>query len=294
MVILVSGHSRSGTHFIIDAIVRNFKGAMFSVIRPGFPSVENLFNPHDKGVTERFYDYVFSGDNDNEIRICKTHIIAEEFDMALSRDDYFVNDKDKQIVDYLYNQAKIIYMTRDVRDVLVSMYRFMRLGGGYQSGLRGRLADATVSEFVRSPNYRVMPCRAFSEIDKNLVYYWANHVKQWQKPNIYQMHYAELKNNFEKNIKDMSKALNWDHLLADNISEPKVSKVSGGFFSRLPHFLKLKLQPKDSTAVSPYKGVVGSHKSHFNEEDYAFIEANSQLVKENARNGWKLEGFPIP
>ncbi|MCA9405513.1 MAG: sulfotransferase domain-containing protein [Candidatus Omnitrophica bacterium] len=278
MVILVCGHSRSGNHFTIDSLVKNFKDASFGIFRPGYAAIENLVVPHDSGVTELFYDFIFNYNKDQEIRICKTHLLPEEIETALSRDDYFLNKKDRVIIDFLYNEAKVIYIQRDVKDVMVSLYYFMKLGGGYQVGLRERLAHMSIAEFIRSPNYHIYPPRGFADFDRNRIVYWAYHVQQWMKRKVCPIQYETLSQDFESTLKKISEYCGGEEILRNDLSKPSMSDQKNSLINRVLKKLRIKLSSKESTAVSPYKGISGSHKAHFSDEDYRFIDKNIQMV----------------
>jgi hypothetical protein len=280
ITVLVVSHERSGTHFLIDSISRNFRNAVFPVIRPSYSSLENLFLPHDKRITEKFYDFLFDRSPEGGVKLFKTHILPLEFEMALERKDYFPDRRDREIVDYLYNCAPKIYIQRDVKDVMVSLFHYMKSGGGLHVAMAERIAEISFSEFIRLPNFHIMPCRSFSDIDKNLVTYWTNHTKQWHKKKIISVTFEELKTNFLAAIQRLSVDLNINHLLLENISPsalPPSPKHPENLMERV--FFKIKKRlgfPKIdlSTAVQPRKGIIGDHRSHFSREDYVFVREN--------------------
>ena len=51
-VVVVSGHPRSGTHLVIDAIRLNIHNSDFPLIRPSFSTREHLILPHDNQVLD--------------------------------------------------------------------------------------------------------------------------------------------------------------------------------------------------------------------------------------------------
>jgi len=268
-ILLVISHPRSGTHFLIDSIVRNFKNTKFPRIRPSFASVENLFLFHDSKVSEMFHNYVFN-DMGEEIRIVKTHILPDEFEAALGNGRYFSNIKDKRIVEYLYNEAQKIYISRDVKDVIISWYYYHKNGAGLHNAMKLRIQEATISEFMRSPNYHIMPCRSFSDFDQNLIRYWKYHNEQWEGKDVIKVRYEGLKNTFVQTIRYIAKELGKENSLIEDITKPPFLKQSDNFLiKRIQYRIKRML---GVTAVSPRKGVIGDHKSHFSPDDYRFIE----------------------
>lgn len=281
--VLIVSHERSGTHFLIDSIRKNFRNAIFPAIRPSYSSVENLFLPHDKNVTRKFYDFLFNESSKEGIKLFKTHLLPMEFEIALKNEDYFSDIRDREIVSYLYNYTPKVYIKRDVHDLLVSLFHYMKNGGGLQVAMRERIADISFSEFIRLPNYHIMPCRSFSEIDKNLITYWANHVKQWQKKEVVLITFEELKKNFMDTLNKLAIDLEIRHFLLENISPPDLpippdppKSIVGKAFLRIKNKMSI---PKNelSTAVLPRKGIIGDHKTHFSDDDYVFVRESLGL-----------------
>ncbi len=279
MVVLVASHPRSGTHFLIDSILQNFNGAELRPIRPGFSSLENLLLIHDKGCTDEFYDFVFGKGQENELRICKTHVLASELKDSLEKKG-FLTEKDREIVSYLFFKAPKVYIKRDVRDTLVSLYHFERNGGGLFGNLKKRLAQASISEFLRMPNHLIFPCREFQEFDRNVVTYWAEHMRQWDEQETVEIQYEDLKENFEKSIRQLAQELKVGHLLKEEIRQPQISKLPSNIFSRLPRRIQNRFVNKTLTAVFPRKGIVGDHKTHFTQEDYLFINKQAMEIQD--------------
>jgi len=283
-IILIVSHQRSGTHFLIDSIVKNFNNAVFPHIRPSFSTVENLLLPHDNQVTENFYNFLFSDKNDAKIKIFKTHLLPDEFEIVLNNKIYFPNLKDRKIVEYIYKNCTKIYITRDVYDVIVSLYYYMKNGGGLQNAMRQRLAEISLYDFIRMPNYHIMPCRGFSDFDRNIITYWSYHIKQWSKNNVLHVSFEDLTKNFEKTIHAIAEKLDKTDLLVENISKPimkrpsryRILDVTRKIIKRI---LKIKSNNFESTAVKPRKGIIGDHKTIFSEEDYDFIKKQLDNIR---------------
>lgn len=291
-IILVISHERSGTHFLIDSLVNNFKNVVFPVMRPSFSTVENLLLPHDKGVAEAFHSFLFR-DNDGEgAKIFKTHLLPDEFELALNTENYFAFPQDRESVEYLYRHALKIYISRDVRDVMVSRYHYMKSGGGLHIAMDQKFSELTVSQFIRLPNYHIMPCRSFAVYDKNLITYWKYHTNTWKRQYVSHVTYEDLKTNFTSVIKAIGTQLDIGHLLIANISQPAFSKPSANFFVKIRNrglrLLRLKKNDK-ITAVKPRIGVIGDHATCFNEDDYRFIDKN--LFESNSQSQSPVRGY---
>lgn len=273
--ILVVSHPRSGTHFLIDSIMRNFRDMEFPHIRPSFPSMENLLLYHDRNVSDMFHDYVFSSNGKN--RIVKTHILPDEFEMALNSKKYFPNPKDRRIMEHVYFNAEKLYISRDVKDVMVSWFYYHKSGAALHGAMASRIQDATLPEFIRFSNHHIMPCRGFSDFDENLITYWSYHNKRWKEQNVISLQYEDLKCNFERTMRYIASKLNVEDMLLPDITKPPFIKLSSNkWINRIKYRISRKL---GITAVQPRKGVVGDHKSHLLPDDYAFIDRSSRIYQ---------------
>lgn len=109
--ILVASHRRSGTHWTIDSIRHNFPSVnnqfiTLERILPNHPSPMNL---------DEFNSYL---DNKGEKAIIKTHLTPFEVEKMA---DYHV----KKIIQSIFNRSKIVYVVRDGRDVLNSLFYYV-------------------------------------------------------------------------------------------------------------------------------------------------------------------------
>lgn len=274
--ILVISHARSGNHLIIDSMRKNFNHTNFLVHRPSFSTVENLFLPHDHKVTDAFYDFTFNNQNDG-INIYKTHLLPEEFEKALSTPNFFSNPKDKEIVQFLYEKAEKVFIHRDVHDAMTSWFIFCKKGGGLHLLTKERIAAADLSEFIRLPNFWIMPCRGFEQYDQNLITYWAYHTMVWKKQkDVYITSFLDWKKEYVENVQKFSDHFHLENFLIKPIEEPELQIASN---NRYIEFVKIRFLYKIfpprffSTAVTPHKGVVGEYKKHMSdpEKDETFI-----------------------
>ncbi|MGE0268301.1 MAG: sulfotransferase domain-containing protein [Candidatus Omnitrophota bacterium] len=292
MNVLVISHQRSGTHFLIDSILNNIENTVFPEIRPSYSSIQNLLLPHDQEVTDRFYEYTFPKEHNTELRIFKTHILPEEFEIALHENGLPEDSKERIILEQLYYNSRKVYILRDPYDTLVSRFHYEKSGGGIYNAMESRLKEMTPSEYIRSFNYHIMPGRAMKDYDRNVVAYLAYHQKVWLMHDVIAVNYENLKNSFEETIKKLAASLGLQEHLKTNIRKPvilKPSNVIGSHFVYKVQRKILKWANIRSTVVKPRKGVVGDHKNYFSKEDYEFIDREIQRINEMAYGPVRVE-----
>ena len=272
-LILVGGHERSGNHFLVNALRLNIKGAVFPFIRPTLPNLENLVLPHDRDVFDGFRKHL-SGEY-GQIRIFKTHMLPSEIEAALSLKG-LLNEEEKELIGYVYHNARRLYITRDGRDVLVSLYHYMRDGGGIQVGMQGRLERMSFSEFLRMPNHHIHTVRSFQPYDENVVTFWRRHMEEWTSlPDVILTSYEELHDNFEGTISKLAGQLGVEAFLVDPIQQASMRRsqkyplkariaIKLGLQNRLPSLFK-------DISVVPRKGIIGDWENHFSQADQDFF-----------------------
>lgn len=270
--ILVASHQRSGTHFLIDSLRLNLKGAAFPLMHPSYPSLENLLLPHGEDVFEGFLNHA-AGAN-GAIPIFKTHLLPSEIEAACTSPGPLAPEE-RTFLEDLYRKACKVYIRRDGRDVLVSLYHLMREGVGLHSGLKTRLAMTTFSDFIRMPNNHIHTVRSFQPFDANRVTYWLHHVEEWMSVSeSLTVNYEDLHGEFEQSVIQLANDLS----LGGSLVEP-IRRMAIGPVRKRP--LPMRLAKKlinpggiTSTAVLPRKGIVGDWKNHFDEDDLRFYLDN--------------------
>ena len=275
--ILVASHERSGTHFLIDALRLNLKGASFPFVRPSTPALETLTLPHDKDMFEQLSAHAAGAHG--QFPIFKTHLLPSEIQAALSLPG-FLTGAEKEFLEYIFEKALKVYIHRDGRDVLVSLYHFMRQGNGLHLGLSSRLERMSFQDFIRIPNYHIHTVRSFQAFDTNLITYWRNHVLEWTSlEGMTTVSYEELHGDMGQTLVGLSQQLNLEDHLAERVRGVPLRK--GNKYPLMARIMK-KLGLLDqrrtmvaSTAVAPRKGIVGDWQNHFGPEDLEYFTENA-------------------
>ncbi|MGD1703875.1 sulfotransferase domain-containing protein [Dapis sp. BLCC M229] len=221
--ILVVSHRRSGTHFTIDSIRHNFPS-----VNNQFITLERILPNHQNPMNlDEFKSYL---DNKSEKIIIKTHLTPFEIDKIAYPDV-------KKIIQSIFDRSRIVYVVRDGRDVLNSLFY-------YVSSFSKRTEKLTFTEFLK---------QSYENKKKiNRVEYWQLHVKSWlaQENNIFMLKYESLAQDFNDVVQQLERYLE---------------------IQKNQQIYKPELKSKSSSAVSPRKGLVGDYKQNFSEDDIAFF-----------------------
>lgn len=172
----VVSHERSGTHFTIDSIARNFEG------------YESLHN-----VGEFFGPYP-----DSERHLAETRAALAEFHTWTG---LVKTHADHDLFTKAFPQAPVIYVVRDPRDVMVSWWHYLNNPTYYKYNpavpFQGSLG---IGEFLRRP---CTPFLAYSYSVvggfANAVDRWCDHVKGWTRPSgkVLVIRYEDLSRSFD-------------------------------------------------------------------------------------------------
>lgn len=152
--IIVASHRRSGTHLTIDAIANNL-----APYRAGYFNLDTLNARHAGSVA------VDSAKRklDTAPHILKTHA---HHDLGA----FFGNSSQViSFVESLLNDSKLIYVVRDGRDVLTSLYYYVQR-------FRPEITEVSFSDFIRMKNeFESETCA----VDFDRVQYWNYHLTGW-------------------------------------------------------------------------------------------------------------------
>jgi hypothetical protein len=253
--IIVISHRRSGTHWTLDALRHNFRG-----VDPTPLVLDRVLPWHPQHLPlEQFEEQIRDGAG---IRLIKTHVPPTLAPFRVDRSvDRFTRS--------LLSESNRVYVYRDGRDVLVSLYLYMQ-------HFDETVSAATFSEFVRMENqFDVIPGQ---ETTYNRVQYWKAHVTGWlDDPGTVSVAYEQLHESYESTIARIGRVLD----LATSGPVKLVSPPStwiGKLAIRVAR--KLGIETRTS-AILPHRGTTGTWKRYFSEGDIEFFNRHAgRLLRE--------------
>lgn len=240
-LIVVGSHRRSGTHWVIDAIRHNF------------PDVEYQFHNLDR-ISPGHQDHI---PLDRFVRMLsrssKCSILKSHMKSRLT----FFDGEEKHFVEEVLRKNRVIYVYRDGRDVLVSLYHYIR---AFRNDL------PSFADFIRMRN-DFDP----SSDSANRVEFWKSHVSGWlARPDlkIATISYEALWSDYKGAVRALGDFLNLP-LRPNGIERIDLKKY--GLIRRLLR----RIYPRSArtSAILPHKGMVGEWKGHFTEEDLSLFDS---------------------
>jgi hypothetical protein len=169
---------------------------------------------------------------------------------------------EKELFDYvqaLLGRSRIVYVYRDGRDVMVSLYHYMR---HYDPNIR----NVSFSDFIRMPNKFDSPTS--TQLGSGRVEYWRSHVEGWlEQPGVQAISYEQLYGAYEVTIKRLADRLDMELGTSLQPVRPAVTRLHRAALRAAT----LLGYDRRSTAILPRKGVIGEWKQHFSEEDIEFF-----------------------
>jgi hypothetical protein len=186
MNIVVVSHERSGTHFLINTIARNFS------ITPGYIDIPRKNN---KEYDNKWYNkyrkevrkFCESKYNKDAGRIFKTHHQTWFFEPYMGQ---------------FKKHFHVFYIVRDPRDVFVScFYYFNRHNKDFP-------VTKTVGDLLRTKPYEHNwdSGRSFIK-SESMVERWCRHVSGWIEQGVNIITYSDLKRKFDKQVDKIGKVI---------------------------------------------------------------------------------------
>lgn len=230
--ILVVTHERSGTHLLIN-LINYKKNGQFKTI--GF-----INNVHNKTLTIDDYKWqvykdIISNSYD-ETLVCKSHHQVQFFENYL---------------DFLFEKYHVIYVKRELKDVLVSYYKFLPFP-------KDKDFFPTFDEWVFSKPDEIgrkflLPYNPDPHVivePENYIERWKIHYENWEKyrNNILMINYEDILLNFNET----------KNIIENYIKRKIGDKIPNIYDKNLPNF-------------SPNKGIVGGYKDFINTETISKI-----------------------
>jgi hypothetical protein len=246
-VVVVASHRRSGTHLVLDSLRANAKD-----VNPAFMTLERIEPTHPRHLPVAEFDRRLRGRTGTVL--VKTH--------ALPWASAWQAPEAGEYAAQLLAESPTIYVHRDGRDVLVSLYHFIQ---SYSPGV----ATQSFSEFIRSAR------TGRDALGISQAAYWQHHVLAWLDTGpTATASYEALQIAFDASLRTVAERLALE--LRPSLSpvglEPRRGRLAGalGAVRR-----RLGLGPGRSTAIRPRSGGSGGWRETFDEADLAWFETQA-------------------
>lgn len=242
--IVIATHRRSGTHWTIDALRNNSPE-----ICDGFLTLERIEASHDAPIPLDNFRM--------QLQRLDGRVLVKVHDLPAAT--YWKGEAERKFVRSVLDSSPIIYVHRDGRDVMVSLYYYMQSfseavkGQSFSTFLRGEASLDGVATGLSRPAY------------------WAHHVRAWlAQPNLLAVSYGALESDYETALRGMAAFL----AVKLNRSLRPIQLPGTQRKPVLLERIRWKLgirQKKLSSAVQPRRGKSGDWQLHFSEHDLAFF-----------------------
>lgn len=232
--VLVASHRRSGTHLTLDSLVNNFPA-----FRAGFGNL----------------DRSTASDGARGYRLFKTHSHGNLIRFAESRGQVVPHD------------ARIIYVHRDGRDVMVSLYHYM-------CGFDERIREVHFDDFIKMTN----------EYDSetydgnfNRVTYWRFHVESWinhaDHPVLF-ISFQDWINEYERTIEKVAEFINAKRVDDHVVDLRRQAKPS--LASRAKNAVSRRLFGRSKESSIGFRsGKIGAWRELFTNSSLSYFESQA-------------------
>ena len=248
--VFIVSHERSGTHIAIDAVRNNF------------PIYKRQFYVNIDRMVEGHWSYcspeIVGEELQRKPRVIKTHMI-------LDTGAYFDGDGPAtQLVKSIAQDSRLIYVYRDGRDVLSSLFTFW-------SRTIPEFIGTTFSDMLKG-NFTVDVGRTRRD-STNPVSYWREHVQAWiGREDVLTLSFEEFLNDYNGTIIRIGEFLEMSPV---NPIKSVLRKGSGTQRGKLREALFNyygKIKGIELTSVSFNKGSMGGYGAVYSADDLAFFD----------------------
>lgn len=247
--VIVASHQRSGTHLTIDSLRANFEQ-----LADDYIDLDRMLPAHRKGLQASEFSELLN--KEPKIHIIKSHSTPGFMEFASDQANLSMAEQVKK-------DSKIIYVYRDGRDVLSSLYFF-------EKNMMPKPPERTFAEFLRSPHIffnvagRHGACGWPPEITPPEA--WARHVSEWMDTNgCFGVSYEELTTDPDSALRKTASFLG----LPVPASVQRIEFHQPSLLARIVR--RITGKHYTSSAVQPRKGVAGDWVNHFSKDDEAFF-----------------------
>lgn len=251
--IVIATHRRSGTHWTLDALRNNSPD-----VNATFMTLEETSPKHHHHLPlNEFQQKVASLDG---------RVLIKVHDLPSA--SYWHNEAEKQYAYQIMNESPTIYVHRDGRDVMVSLYYYIK-------SFREDYATISFSDFIR------MDHELDGDPAMNRPAFWQYHAQVWMaQEDRCAISYQSLENDYENTLQQLAEFLQVR-------LNPQIQSIALKSKPSAPNFLqKVKRKIARQTtikksAVTPRKGTSGDWRSHFTDDDLKFFMKNAgEMMRE--------------
>jgi hypothetical protein len=252
-MVLVISHRRSGAQWVVDAIRNNFQG-----VRQDSYLLDRLYRHHHLGKPAiPFSEFRQFIDQTDQIALLKTHT-------PVTLDALQAQPLYQEFFSKMFDRSQIIYVYRDGRDVMVSLYYYLM-----KHAQKPQTYGYNFPNFLRMEIY---PDSARDHDKISRVRYWQKHVTGWlEHPNVLPVSYESLYNNYEETLQTIG-----DYLQLQR-GVPRSAPITSGkrsLVQRLIGRLQQAVAVKDvaEVVVPPLpQASIGAWETHYRDEDLRYF-----------------------
>ena len=242
--VVVATHRRSGTQWAIDALRNNSPD-----ISETFMALEQIEASHDAAIPLATFR--------RQLLNLEGNVLINVHDLPSA--NYWEDLDERLFVRTILRNSPTIYVHRDGRDVLVSLYYYMQSfsetvrNQPFARFLRGESALAGVDSGISRPAY------------------WALHVNSWlEKENLLSIAYRDLETDYEATVQRMAEflqvSLNPRLQLVNPLSQHDGDGILESVLGRLGFWRK-----RGTHSDQPRIGKSGDWRRHFDRRDQEFF-----------------------
>ena len=247
-VIIVASHRRSGTHLMLDSLRANAPD-----VDPTFMTLERIEPAHAKHLPPTEFD--------RRLRLLRGIVLVKTHTLPDAR--AWQSREAGEYAMRLLAVAPAIYVHRDGRDVLVSLYHYMR---SYSTDVEWQPFGDFIRARQNAPGAPALSRPA----------YWQHHVLEWLKSQPRALAgFSSMQTDFEPTLRDIADRL--DLRLRPTLS-PITLDARGGWANAVRSVLMRRFGVgggRRSTAIRPRAGGSGGWRAAFDAEDLAFFESQA-------------------
>ena len=250
--IVIATHRRSGTHWTIDALRNNS-----SDVSDTFMTLERVSSDHETPTPLPEFR--------RQLEILDGRVLVKVHDLPVAT--FWKLEEERAFARSVLRESPAIYVHRDGRDVMVSLYYYMQ---SFDEDVKKQ----SFSEFLRSES-------KLDGVDTGMSRpaYWAHHARTWlQQPNLLSVSYVALENDYENSVRQMAGFLGIRVQRSVRAIDLPGKSGKPSLVGRALWKLGIR-QKRLSSAVQPRRGRSGDWRNQFGDDDLDFFmaEAGEQM-----------------